>query len=280
MKWSKRRMLRAFLLAVVCIVTMELLFCRRAEPELFDRIAAPFLRASETVQGQVKHHMLFLSTVFFQQGSAEGAEAAGDSEEQKDAPAANPAVTEFKTQGSHFILTGGNMPFIYYNQGDEEWAECLFGRDPIGKYGCGPTTLAMVVSSMTGHDRNPAEMAAWAAKQGYSAPKSGSYLSIVRGTAKAFGLECTPLTDCTAETLRLHLATGGIIVALMGPGHFTETGHFIVLRGVDLSGEILIADSNSRENSLKLWEAQTLLDELSKSRGSGAPLWLITAGSE
>lgn len=278
MKPSKRRMLRAFLLAVLCIAAMELWFCSYADPELFDRVTSPVLRAAETAQGQVKGRLLALSQALFQQEIEEEAVAVAEGHGQKDAPAVNSAVTEFRTQDGHSILTGGNVPLIYYNQKDEEWAECLFGKDPMGKYGCGPTTMAMVVSSMTGHDLNPAEMGAWAAKQGYSAPKSGSYLSIVRGTAKAFGLECTPLTDRTAQELRLHLASGGVVVALMGRGSFTQTGHFILLRGMTLSGEILIADSNSRENSLQLWQAQDLLDELSGSRGSGAPLWLITAG--
>lgn len=263
-------------MASICIVTMELLFCHRQEPELFDRVTAPILRVSERVQGQVKQHLFFLSNVFAERGESEKSGVV-ESETQKDTPAADAVLTEFETQGSRSVLTGGNVPLVYFNQGDADWSDCLFGEDPIGKYGCGPTTMAMVVSSLTDEAFNPAEMAEWAAKQGYSAPKSGAYLSIVRGTAKAFDLECTPLNDCTAETLRLQLTTGGVIVALMGPGTFTKTGHFILLRGVTLSGDVLIADSNSRENSLKLWDPQFLLDELSKNRGSGAPLWLITA---
>lgn len=263
-------------MASICIVAMELLFCHHEEPELFDRVTAPILRVSEHVQGQVKRQLFFLSNVFAENGESKRFEVV-EPETQNDEPAAEPVLTEFKTQNSRSVLTGGTVPLVYYNQGDTDWSDCLFGEDPIGKFGCGPTTMAMVVSSMTGQALNPAEMAQWAAKQGYSAPQSGAYLSIVRGTAEAFGLGCTPLTDCTAETLRLQLESGGIIVALMGPGYFTKTGHFILLRGVALSGDVLIADSNSRENSLKLWDPQFLLDELSRNRGSGAPLWLITA---
>ncbi|MEA4932546.1 MAG: C39 family peptidase [Lawsonibacter sp.] len=275
MKRPKRMIIGALLLASICIATMELLFCHHEEPELFDRITTPILRVSEHVQGQVKQHLFFLSCMFAENGGPEKLEIV-EPEAQKDAPAENLVPTEFITQDGRSILTGGNVPLVYYNQADADWSDCLFGEDPIGKYGCGPTTMAMVVSSMTDNPFNPAEMAEWAAKQGYSAPKSGAYLSIVRGTAKAFGLSCTPLNDCTAETLRSQLATGGIIVALMGPGYFTKTGHFILLRGVVSSGDVLIADSNSQENSQKLWDPQFLLDELSRNRGSGAPLWLIT----
>ena len=62
----------------------------------------------------------------------------------------------------------------------------------------------------------------------------------------------------------------------MGPGHFTGKGHFILLHGVTLSGGILVADPNSRENSLAVWDQQVIVDELSNSRHDGAPLWLLT----
>ena len=70
---------------------------------------------------------------------------------------------------------------------------------------------------------------------------------------------------------------GQLLVALMGPGHFTDGGHFIVLRGVTLTGQVLVADPNSRERSLALWDPQLILDELSDSRSSGAPLWCFSA---
>ena len=62
----------------------------------------------------------------------------------------------------------------------------------------------------------------------------------------------------------------------MGPGHFTQGGHFILLRGVTLSGMILVADPNSEERSLMEWDPQLILDELSASTASGAPLWVLS----
>ncbi len=72
------------------------------------------------------------------------------------------------------------------------------------------------------------------------------------------------------------LATGNLVVALMKKGHFTNGGHYIVLRGVTLGGEVLVADPASRERSLTAWDLSLILDELSSSRDSGAPLWLVT----
>ena len=201
---------------------------------------------------------------------------------QGDLEMADPAVTELVTRDGQEFLTGGNWALPYFNQGDEQWKDKPFGRDPIGKYGCGPTALAMLASGMTGNIITPEEMAAWTASQGYSALHSGSYLSIVAGTAKRYGLDCAsiPVAGATADTLYDALSSGGIMVALMGPGHFTSGGHFILLHGVTLSGGILVADPNSRENSLAVWEPEVILSEFSGSRHDGAPLWLVAPKAE
>ena len=69
-------------------------------------------------------------------------------------------------------------------------------------------------------------------------------------------------------------------MALMTKGHFTNSGHFIVLRGGTLEGKILVADPNSRERSLAAWEPQLILDELSPARYAGAPIWEISTHRE
>lgn len=192
----------------------------------------------------------------------------------------DPAVTELVFRDNREYLTGGPRPLYYYNQKDELWAGALFGRDPIGGYGCGPVALAMLISTLCERPVTPVDVAEWGAKAGFAAPGSGSYLSIVQGAAKASGLACASLPVGDAEALRQAIRDGGIAVALMGPGHFTAHGHFILLHGVAPTGEILVADPNSRENSLALWDAEVIFGELSASRNDGAPLWLLTALEE
>ncbi len=189
----------------------------------------------------------------------------------------DPSITELKTVGEQEILTGGPIKVVCYLQGDERWGNLKYGSDKISSHGCGPTALAMVVSSMTDTIMKPQDMAQWAVNHGHWARQSGSYHSIVIGAATAFGLQAEgyPLRD--ADALREELLSGNLFVALMGPGHFTRSGHFIVLRGVTLSGDILVADPGSLERSLTAWDAQLILDELSKSTASGSPLWLISS---
>ena len=184
-----------------------------------------------------------------------------------------------KTVDDRQLLTGGPINIVYYHQSDARWGSQKYGSDKISTHGCGPTAMAMVVSSMTDTVIEPQEMAKWAVNNGYWARHSGSYHSIVIGKATAFGLQAESFSSRSTDDLREELMSGNLLVALMGPGHFTQSGHFIILRGVTLSGEILIADPGSPERSLTSWDAQLILDELSKSTASGSPLWLISAAN-
>lgn len=293
-------------LALLCFGGAELAFCRLFSPALYrqitDPVVQPVVRTANAVKTAIDDRItairreiqyrraLRLRDALMEQISL-GAEAyinpqpvlqpelpqnAFLSTEADTPDPAGYTITQFREENGQTILTGGSVPLVYYNQGDEAWRDKLFGSDPIGPYGCGPTAMAMAISSMTDTPMDPAQMASWAADHGYWCPGSGSYPSIVEGTAEAFGLECSLARDSTADELRRHLRGGGIAVALVGPGHFTTSGHFILVHGSTLSGHVLVADPNSRDNSLAAWEPQTILDEAAASNGDGVRLWFIS----
>ena len=275
-KNGRKKRLRLFgllLLALVCVAGVELAVCRVMDPGLYRRITAPAAGLVQSVRERWERSP----------GDAQEEEPAPVSQEirepQEDARelTQDPAATQFVQRQDREVLTGGVVELVYFNQGEEPWADALFGPDPIRGFGCGPTAMAMVVSSLGSEVVDPARMAQMADEAGYCAPGSGSYLSIVQGMARAFGLDAESCGTVSAEELRQMLASGQLLVALMGPGHFTDGGHFIVLRGVTLTGQVLVADPNSRERSLALWDQQLILDELSDSRSSGAPLWCFSA---
>ncbi len=201
---------------------------------------------------------------------------AGEPELLSDQTITDPAITELEIRDGREVLTGGIVPVVYFNQGEEPWASQLYGSDPISGYGCGPAAMAMAVSSMTETESDPAQMAQWAVKHGHWAKANGSYLSIVGGAAEAFGLTAAPIPEFTVEAIQDALLANHMLVALMGPGHFTKSGHFILLRGTTLSGSILVADPNSKERSLMEWDPQLILDELSSSTANGGPLWVLS----
>ena len=164
----------------------------------------------------------------------------------------------------------------YYNQLDERWANEMYGKtDTIGVAGCGPTALAIAISNLTGDETDPTEVAEWSYENGYVCEGSGSYISLIPNAAEHFGLSVEKLGKSSAEEIKQHLEDGKMIIAIMGAGHFTSTGHFIVLRGVTDDGKILVADPVSYNRSTQEWDVSTILKEV-KSAGSGGPFWALS----
>ena len=64
-------------------------------------------------------------------------------------------------------------------------------------------------------------------------------------------------------------------MAIMGPGHFTKGGHFIVLRGITNDGKILVADPASYTRSQEEWDLEIITDECSQYSLLSAPFWII-----
>ncbi|MFG6353608.1 MAG: C39 family peptidase [Oscillospiraceae bacterium] len=173
-------------------------------------------------------------------------------------------------------FTDGATEVVYFNQLDERYANKPYGTDNIGGYGCGPTAMSIVVSSLTSETVDPIEMAKWSYENGGWCSKSGSYHALIPNAAKAWGLTVEGCTASEPQRIVDALSEGKLVVAIMGKGHFTTSGHFIVLRGVQ-DGKILVADPASYKRSQKLWELSIILNEAGKRAGSGGPFWIIGA---
>lgn len=185
-------------------------------------------------------------------------------------------IEPIKNASGDIILTGGATNIIFYNQNDPRWANKLYGpNNTIGTYGCGPTVLATIISSLTTQKINPEETAKWAYDNGFFSSGSGSYHSIIPEGAKSFGLKVDNIKDYSAKNLIQELSTGKVIVVLMKKGHFTAGGHFIILRGVTLDGKVLIDDPKSLENSQVPWDIDIIINEAKYSASSGGPMWSI-----
>ena len=302
---TRRNLALIILLAVLCVGAVELAACSFFAPAVYEQITAPVRQGAQTAalacgraaaalsQASEEAHRLVSrrisaagvqTAVLWSRLTAPKEEALPEEDIQLaddpvltgGGPAADPAVTELNVINGQEILTGGTIPIVYFNQGSETWADQPYGTDDIGRYGCGPTAMAMVVGSMTEADTDPLQMAQLAVSLGHWAKRGGSYLSVVEGLASASGLTAVSLQERTPDALMDALTGSNLLVALMGPGHFTKGGHFIVLRGVTLSGKILVADPNSQERSLMEWEPELILEELSRSTSDGAPLWVIS----
>lgn len=171
-------------------------------------------------------------------------------------------------------FTDGGTPVVYYNQLDERYASQPYGTDNIGGYGCGPTAMAIVVSSLTDDMVDPVEMAKWSYDNGYWCKSSGSYHALIPAAAEEWGLPVSGCTTSEPQRILDALADGKLVVAIMSEGHFTSSGHFIVLRGVK-DGQIMVADPASYKRSGQLWDLSIILNEASRRAAAGGPFWII-----
>lgn len=175
------------------------------------------------------------------------------------------------------VFSDGSRDVVYFNQTDSRWGGEMYGETySIAVAGCGPTALAMVVSTLTDTETDPSEMANWAYENGYCAEGNGSYHSLIPEGAEHFGLDVEGVGVEDAQKLIDALSGGKLAVSIMGPGHFTSSGHFIVLRGITEDGNVLVADPVSVNKSGKEWDMQIILDEASRRAAAGGPFWIIS----
>lgn len=136
------------------------------------------------------------------------------------------------------------MPIPHFKQGgDSPWANHIYGSGPMSQTACGPTSMAMIISYLTGNTISPAVIADWSMSHGYYVWGAGTSWSFYTAVAKEYGLTSTQIS-VTAESISSHLKAGHPIIASMTPGVFTKYGHFIVLRGITPEGKILVNDPN------------------------------------
>lgn len=174
------------------------------------------------------------------------------------------------------VLISSVGTLTYYNQSDPRWASAIYGgSDPISLYGCGPTALAMIVSSFTDQTITPDAMAQWASAN-YWVAGSGSKHSLIPEGAAAFGFHVESLQSFTVEGVKSALKSGNILVALMGPGHFTTSGHFIIITNYWANDQVTVADPAHVDNCFIPWDISLILQELLPVSDSGAPVWVIS----
>lgn len=153
----------------------------------------------------------------------------------------------------------GKIPLFL--QWDERWGYDKYGDNFIAINGCGPTTLSMVIVGLTKDTSiNPKVVADFSAKKGYLVNNVGSSWDLMSKGAKAFGLKSSEVPLSKSSILST-LKKGHPIIASMGPGQFTTSGHYIVLTGVTDDEKIIVNDPDSKSRSNKTWDIDVFMKE-------------------
>lgn len=153
---------------------------------------------------------------------------------------------------------------IDYLQTDPRWGGNRYAapgeKSTIRKSGCGITCTAMVIASLADPSITPIDTARWSMDHGYKAYRQGTYYSYFVPQLKAYGIECEQMNGSSiyhgsgaAREIKLKavqaVKNGDWVIACMGKGDWTSSGHFILWYGLDSAGRALIRDPNSTKQS-------------------------------
>lgn len=188
-------------------------------------------------------------------------------EEARDYVKCYPEREDYKSQPIDLTreLSADTVPLLM--QWDKRWGYNAYGSNMIGLAGCGPVCLTMAYLHFTGDiSMTPREMAAFVDDNGYYAENAGTKWTLWTEGVEKLGLTGEELS-LGEGVMKQALDMGGLVVCSMGPGDFTQEGHFILIRGYDENG-FYVNDPNRRSNSSRQWDFDTL-------RGQIRNLWAL-----
>ena len=176
----------------------------------------------------------------------------------------------------HYDTVGnGVKEVVYFNQLEEPWASLPYASSTIEDSGCGPTSMAIVISTLTGNNVTPEMTKSFAENNGEYVPGQGTSHSFIGNAAAHWGLTCERVGKGRMDDVVQALKEGKMVVEICEAYTITggSSGHFIVLTGVTRDGYITIADCASRERTGKVYSVETI-----KSYGrdlSAGAFWII-----
>lgn len=173
--------------------------------------------------------------------------------------------SSFATAGSS--STAGSNPagkFVNYYQGNYSQP---YSQGTIATSGCGPTAMTMVLTYLTGEEVSPVETAEFG--NGTYTCSEGTYWSYFGDIANKYGVNCTE-QSVDKENIIKGLQGDNPVIMSMGPGTFTQQGHFIVLRDIDENGMVTVADPASEQRSNTTYDINVFLRE-------GREMWAYSA---
>ncbi len=162
---------------------------------------------------------------------------------------------------------------IDYKQNDIKWGSNSYAVDgensTIKSAGCGPTAMADVLAAIVSPYIDPLTCASWARQYGYKVYKSGTSYNYPVAQGAAYGVNVRRLntsnvygnTGAVAHAQALQaLQEGNWVIACMGKGLWTSSGHYVVAYGCS-GGIVWINDpastaSNRACNTWALFSSQ------------------------
>ena len=147
------------------------------------------------------------------------------------------------------IVGAGNLSYVFYQSDYSYYAWGDSNGGTIAGCGCGPTSFAMVVSSLLNKNITPIETCEWCSSNGYYIDRSGTDgEKYFPAAANYYGINCQITTNISEVVSALQ--SGKLVIANPqgaskgGNNLFTNNGHFMVLYSIDSSGGIFVKNPN------------------------------------
>lgn len=178
--------------------------------------------------------------------------------------------------------SAGGMSIPLYLQYDSKWGSIPFGGGNIGSSGCGAASMAMVVTYLTGRQVTPDMIVGQIGNRYYAG--SGQSWDMPGGVAAIYGIKLVKQCPVNAELILKYLKEGyPVVVSTSGFGttqEFTTAGHYIVLRGLDGNGKVLVNDPNdnttTKQHYLKAYDANFIVSECIINHSTVKPMWVFS----
>jgi len=177
-----------------------------------------------------------------------------------------------------------NKKPVSYLQTDSRWKAkrypCTGGTMSVGGGGCGPTSAAMLIETLTGKQCLPPDALKWACDHGYVTSGQGTDYAYFKPHFNQYGIECEMLTWCKCldpgswvryKVIEM-LQQGYYFIALMKPkyvdpvdpsknipGTWTSRGHYVVVWWAD--NKIRINDPASTKDARVNGDPDTFFSE-------------------
>jgi len=134
------------------------------------------------------------------------------------------------------------IPISYY-QTDPRWNALPYAvageKSTIGKSGCGPACMAMVLATLKNDPKiTPETECKWSVNHGFKAKGQGTYYGYFESRGLDAGVKVRQVNGRTLygddtsnvhEKMRAWVRSGNWVIACMGPGNWTRSGHFVLV---------------------------------------------------
>ncbi len=182
----------------------------------------------------------------------------------------NPEMLDFVEQygkqtkllSEEFTQTEKETEFPLLIQWDSRWGYKPYGNSIIGLSGCGPTCLSMVLFALTRNPQlTPDFIAGYSMDKGYYIEGVGTSWDLMTDIAEYYGVTVENIEVLAEDEMKKYLSEGAVLICSMGPGDFTDQGHFIVIRGYNKNG-FIVNDPFSYTNSSHEWSYEKLIPQI------------------